>query len=334
MEHCLSLFLLLAGVAVPLAARTEVPADVAALIAQLESGSATDRAKAAASLAHLGSRALPALPALLARCSDRDDLWRREGRSAVHTSVRDEALGAIRSIGPEAVPQLLAALGDHARPESYRAMAAAALGELKDARAVPALISSLNDSAYVVQESVAALGKIGDRRAVEPLLPLLTHDDSSVANAAADALAKLGDRRAVEPLLAALPVWTQRHWGGLAGRLETFADDPRVIAALIDQLRGNADVIGAAHVLGKVRSAAAVDALIPHLKSTSQPVRCSVAEALGSIKDSRAVEPLVAALAAEKESNAIAFQIKALEAITGQSLGERSAWLAWWSKQN
>jgi HEAT repeat protein len=48
------------------------------------------------------------------------------------------------------------------------------------------------------------LGKLGDRRAIEPLLLALRDKDKSVRNSAAEALRNLGDPQAVEPLLLAL----------------------------------------------------------------------------------------------------------------------------------
>jgi len=311
-----------------------MPSKVAALVKQLKSDDAEMRGRAAAELARLGATALPALPALLGCFDDTTSLWRLEGATQSHTSVRDEALGAIRSIGPRATPELLRAVEDLGRPAGLRAFAAAALAELKDSRAVPALISSLQDANKdVAEEGARALGKIGDRRAVDPLIPLLTHTQLSVASAAAEALGSLRDPRAVQPLLSALPVWNERHWGGLAAELRNFAQDPRVVPALVDQLHRNGDVIGAATVLGELRSSAAVDALIPHLKD-SQPARCSAAEALGLIKDIRAVGPLINALTSETDGTAEAYEIEALQRITGQRLGsERRRWLEWWKAQ-
>jgi HEAT repeat protein len=50
------------------------------------------------------------------------------------------------------------------------------------------------------KEAAEALGKIGDARAVDPLVAGLKHHDSAVRDAAAEALEKIGDARAVESL--------------------------------------------------------------------------------------------------------------------------------------
>ena len=71
--------------------------------------------------------------------------------------------------------------------------AAEALGKIGDKRAVEPLIKALEDKdGYVSQHSARALGKIGDTRAVEPLIELLSDDDWGVRNAAKEALKKLG----------------------------------------------------------------------------------------------------------------------------------------------
>jgi HEAT repeat protein len=56
-----------------------------------------------------------------------------------------------------------------------------------------------------VREAAAwALRRIGDKRAVEPLIQALRDEDHDVRRAAAEALGTIGDPRAVEPLIRAL----------------------------------------------------------------------------------------------------------------------------------
>ena len=86
-----------------------------------------------------------------------------------------------------------------------RADAAEALGEIGDKRAVEPLIDALRDADYTVQLHAAeALVKVGDKRAVEPLIVTLKVGDSSLRMLAAKALGEIGDAGAVEPLTAAL----------------------------------------------------------------------------------------------------------------------------------
>ena len=80
------------------------------------------------------------------------------------------------------------------------------LGDIKDRRAVPALIDRLRDADENIQVAAAeALGKIRDRRAVDALLNCLTHHNQGWLDyASAEALGEIGDERALGPLLAAL----------------------------------------------------------------------------------------------------------------------------------
>ncbi len=90
------------------------------------------------------------------------------------------------------------------KPRDIRSEAAKALELLKDARAVPALIETLKgDPTYVRTKATVALIEIGEP-AVAALIPLIMHPDDEVGELAAKALGEIGDKRAVEPLIAAL----------------------------------------------------------------------------------------------------------------------------------
>ncbi|MBU0599589.1 HEAT repeat domain-containing protein, partial [bacterium] len=85
-----------------------------------------------------------------------------------------------------------------------RWIAAEALGEIKDIRAIKPLILALKDEYLGVQMSAAgALVMIGTP-AVEPLITTLKDKNSDVRMFAAEALGEIKDTRAVKPLLAAL----------------------------------------------------------------------------------------------------------------------------------
>jgi len=86
-----------------------------------------------------------------------------------------------------------------------RERAAAALGELGDRRAVPELIKMLRDENALVREHAAsALRYLGDRRAVPALIETLRDEDAVVREHVATALGTLGDKQAVQPLTDAL----------------------------------------------------------------------------------------------------------------------------------
>jgi hypothetical protein len=82
-----------------------------------------------------------------------------------------------------------------------RSCAAKALGQIKDTRAVDALIEALGDREDYVKGAVAwALGEIGDPRAVEPLMERFGYM-REMRESCAEALGKIGDPRAIEALV-------------------------------------------------------------------------------------------------------------------------------------
>jgi hypothetical protein len=85
---------------------------------------------------------------------------------------------------------LISALKDEDR--DVRRVAAGALGELKDPRAVEPLISALKDENRDVRRVAAgALGELKDPRAVEPLISVLKDENGSVRRAAAASLLEI-----------------------------------------------------------------------------------------------------------------------------------------------
>lgn len=90
---------------------------------------------------------------------------------------------------------------------SVRSAAAAALGKLGDKKAVRQLIrllSSSKEDLTVRSAAATALGELGDGQALEPLIMILKEEQSSLRQVAAIALGKLGHLKAVEPLIRAM----------------------------------------------------------------------------------------------------------------------------------
>jgi HEAT repeat protein len=83
---------------------------------------------------------------------------------------------------------------------NIRLAAASALGKVGDSRAVDPLITALDDQQGVNEVAALALGEIGDPRAVEPLTETLENESWEIRSSAAKALGKIGDERAVNPL--------------------------------------------------------------------------------------------------------------------------------------
>jgi HEAT repeat protein len=209
--------------------------------------------------------------------------------------------GSLRKFGAPAVEPLITAL----KHNKYyvRKGAATLLGNIGDVRAVEPLIAALEDIDR--QETAEALGWIGDVHAFESLIAAFKQE-------AAEALGEIGDVRAVEPLIAALKVI---NYGD---RRDVFGDHKV------------ASVCGAvAWALGNIGDVRAVEPLIAAFKEISRTFRDDVmnrrargkvetiiqsvtpgddtwsvwkyplnaaAEALVTLGDFRAIEPLFAVL--------------------------------------
>lgn len=95
--------------------------------------------------------------------------------------------------GDEAVTTLIMIVGNHHEDLIARGRAALMLGKLGDARAVEPLIRALDAPGYQTPlYAVQALGMIGDPRAIEPLKRMLQTDHDKFRQAAQEALNRLG----------------------------------------------------------------------------------------------------------------------------------------------
>ncbi len=152
-----------------------------------------------------------------------------------------------------------------------------------------------------------ALGKIGDARAVEPLIKALGDKNGFISLTAAEALAKIAEKyiegeekdNIIKFLKSGDQGMAQMGASMLKGILEKTEvlgkiDDVRAVEPLIKMLEeGNTN---AAYALGEFGDERAVEPLIELLDDDDYVVRLAAAYALGEIGDARAVEPLINAL--------------------------------------
>jgi len=140
----------------------------------------------------------------------------------------------LAEIGSPAVEPLLHAL-ESPNPET-REYVALALGKIGDERALEPLLKMLAREAEP-WSSIQALGDLCDERAVDALLPYLsipvaTQNRSWILRITAQALGKIGGERVIAALIGMLP--TEQDWYARLGVVEGLAylRDTRVDAAL------------------------------------------------------------------------------------------------------
>ncbi|MDQ1350538.1 MAG: hypothetical protein QG657_840 [Acidobacteriota bacterium] len=241
--------------------------------------------------------AVPALTALL------------ESQNPV---VKLNTLWTLRLIkDPRPVGAILRLLEDN--NFDVRIQAIRTLGVLGDYPAVEGLIEILRDTDCQVRiESATSLGRIRNKQAVLPLIECLEDKDWRVRYRAITSLGMLKDKRAIDPLINLFkkendPVIKR----SIMHSLGDIANDAHTVDFISSVLSDKNDflyrVLGekdnfiqqnAVYSLGKIGKPA-VGTLLKMLKQTdsdAEYLRADVIEALGNIKDPRALEPIIGAL--------------------------------------
>lgn len=265
--------------------------------------SENDRARLAAAQ-YAYSLYAPELIGPLAACLRSDDVPLRKQAVTTLTVIRH----------PDALVQLLTGLRDD--QVEIREIAADGLryqshgGSLRDERLLAPLIAALEDKSDKVRGQAAlALGWIrapGYERSLPHLIRLTTSESAVVAQAAIEALGALGDRRAADRLLELCGHPEHRAYAAVAlANLDDIraAATLRTLAREQDKDRKDHNVIAA---LGRLRDREAVPLLIELLGD--ETIRGTAANALGTIGDPRAVEPLIGLLTAEGNTATAAAQ--------------------------
>lgn len=171
-------------------------------------------------------------------------------------------------------------------------------------RDVDGLIKALEHKDYLIRKEAArSLKKVGDERAVEPLIRCLKYESgqskhpllSSVREYSAEALSAIGDIRAVNPLIQAMKEDSDEdvRWKS-AWALGKIGDESAV-EALIEALKSDSWMVreNAAKSLGRIGAVKSVKPLIAALDDTEWRVRKYAVIALGDIGDERAIKPLL-----------------------------------------
>ncbi len=217
--------------------------DTIQLLDRLETGSETERLRAAYTLGSSGTETVEDLLAALGRealaVEDRVEAKTPDNAHGTNpTALR--AAQALLAAGPGALPQLITALSDkHWLVRTAIADVLATLGPIA-ADAVPALGQCLSDEHWWVRRGAAeALGRIGE--AAHPALPALietAHDeDRRVRRATTLALAQLGTYAdGVETALCAILNDEDRYNRFHAGTALRRIDHPQTREAVLEAL--------------------------------------------------------------------------------------------------
>lgn len=232
----------------------DIPEDLANCIEGLYSEDPIGRAYACRAISMWGEdpvkrkQAKAAVPFLIDMLGDDVDLeWRIRGGgwTGEYTSPAGEAITALELIGESSVEPLIEALKNN--DEWIRSNSARVLGDMREARAVEALIVVLRNDpwGWARKYAAEALGKIKDPRSVESLIEAALKDENwNIRVEAERALGEIGDARAVAPLITLLTdIHHDIHHS--SDELEEAAialgkiKDPSAIKPLIDVLAFN-----------------------------------------------------------------------------------------------
>jgi len=198
---------------------------------------------------------------------------------------------------------------------AVRRAAAYGLGKLGDARAVEPLVKTLEKAKekFEIEAVVWALGEIGDPRSIAPIVEALSPEEPSVSFHSMRSIVSFRDARIADVLLKKM----QYDNGGLNFNIVSMLvqmEEHRLVEPLLDHLVNGPSRKRwrAANALGRLGDPRAVEPLIATLDDESESTREAAAEALGELGDSRAVEPMIEFLANEKEDDVIENAAEAL----------------------
>ena len=225
----------------------------------------------------------------------RDGLW---AQNFMVGPDKNPFIEKLLALGPDARPVLIEAA--NAPDPSVRICAMRALTDARDPRAFDILIAAIDDKDPKVRAGATlCLGRVKDERAFDVLVKRLKHKEGYLA---AMALGKLGDQRAVQPLIDAISKLPTAGW---AVHALNELDPRRAVGPLTDAL---ANSLQGTDKFSKSRTASLLEALakpsfpledarLPGLLAQAAGhsdlgVRIQAAKVLGRLSDPQAAETL------------------------------------------
>lgn len=215
--------------------------------------------------------------------------------------VRKSAAKGLAAIGEAAIDLLIKGL--KTEDENVRYWITTILGKIGD-KTIDPLVRILQTGSTKDMKALAAqaLGETRDARAVRPLIESLKDDAWSVRNAASNSLKQLGSM-AVLPLIKVLMSQNEdlRFWSQKI--IEDIGDQE--VDQFIDILQTNENSemrYFAAYGLSIIKSKKAIEPLISAMLNDNDDwVKKYSSTALGAIGDKRVIKPLIAMLDSENE---------------------------------
>lgn len=209
-------------------------------------------------------------------------------------AIRADVIEAIVRQDSAIVDLLLEQLG--VEDSEVRLAAITALGRLGDRRAVAALTPLLSGDRSIVVAAAAALARIGDVQAFDALLPLLAHADATVRQAAIGALNSLGhpDMCArVHALLDDADPITRES----AVRIAGYFGYPECVDAVLARSADPAEGVRRAAVehLAYLDDPRATALIVEAVRTGTPKVRAAAAQGLARVEGGAAVEALLEA---------------------------------------
>lgn len=238
--------------------------------------------------------------------------------------LREGARRALAGMGERALPALDRCL--RGQPDLARADGCVlAAGGVKAPGAVKVVIDALQRAVVTPQAALAALGELGDPNALPAVLEALVDPDPGVRGAAIEATHALldprdPDGRAIEPIVQALRL--ARHRPEECARLAALlgrTGSPRAIEPLLPLAR-DANLLGvrvaAVTALGIVPPSGQDEVLLDALTDEEHEVRFAAAVALRRAASASVASRLLAALEREAERDRVAIGLALVGALS------------------
>jgi HEAT repeat protein len=293
----------------------EISPELDKLMAKLSSRSAVEKANAISELARMGPKAAPAVLLLILALEDHTQLTRLGGSptQSMFTSPSKLAKDALVRIGPGAVDPLIDALQNSSSLE-LRTGVARTLGRTGDTRAMKPLLRMTKDEEPQIRAaSISGLSSLQSANILDlsddekerlrqeisgPIIDALetsiTEGSYVVQEASARALRRTNNKRVAELLIAVAEQPPPVKVKQAAPYRRSFGKDR--LPSTENRNSWSKARKAAIEALGDIKDGRAVRSLVRIMKDESDPMQAAAIRALGQIRNEAAIQALLNAL--------------------------------------